>query len=199
MTIELEIESIRDQVLRKIGRNVVNVQKMEAMLKMLNTRQAITGSLQDIEKIMARARKSLSKKSMGQLAEAFIRSAYSSTQGENAPCDVEKVSVSFSFRMELEPALVTQRKKALRSVVSERNNLIHKWLGTFDPNSLEGCRALEVKLDEQHERIWPEFETLRGIVQAVREFDREAAQYFNSESFLTELIRVSKQPKSPRK
>jgi hypothetical protein len=95
--------------------------------------------------------------------------------------------VSFSFRMELAPELVRERKKALRSVVAERNKLVHKWLASFDPNSPESCRSLCVDLDEQHTRIWPEFETLKAIVKAIREFQHEAAQYFVSEEFLIEL------------
>jgi len=187
MTTEVVVADVRDQALRKIGRNVVNFQKMEAMLKFLNTQQALTGSLKDISRIAAQAKKFTSKQPMGQLAEAFLRSVYSNAQGVLEQADPKEVSVSFSLRMELDPALVVERKKALRSVVAERNKLIHKWLATFDPNSLESCKKLAAGLDEQHARIWPEFETLRAIVQAVREYQREAARYLASDAFLAEL------------
>lgn len=187
MTTGIALADACDQALRKIGRNMVNFQKMEAMLKFLATQHAMSGSLEDLAKVIARAKKSIARQPMGRLAEAFIQSAYSNRQTTAEPQETQKISVSFSFRVELTPELVRERKKALRSVVAERNKLVHKWLAFFDPNSAESCRSLGVDLDEQHTRIWPEFETLKAIVQAVCEHQREAAQYFASEEFLIEL------------
>ena len=48
-TADIALADVRDAVLRKIGRNVVNFQKMEAMLKLLNTQQAMNGSLKDVK------------------------------------------------------------------------------------------------------------------------------------------------------
>jgi hypothetical protein len=96
MTAGIALPDARDQTLRKIGRNMVNFQKMEAMLRFL-------------------------------------------------------------------------------------------WLASFDPNSAESCLSLGVDLDEQHARIWPEFETLKAIVQAVHEYQREAMQYLAADAFLAEL------------
>src|SRR3954454_20048969 len=103
----------------------------------------------------------------GQMRRAPVKQ----TLGEQA--DPKEVAVSFSLQMELDPALVIERKRALRSVVTKRNKLIHKWLATFDPDSLDSYKKLGAELDEQHARIWPEFETLKAIVQAVREYRRE--------------------------
>jgi len=186
MTTDIVLADVRNEVLRKIGRNVVNFQKMEAMLKFLNTQQAMSGAFSDISKLVARAKKATSKQPMGQLADAFIRSAYSAKQDVVRPDDPTAVSVTFSLRIEADPALAAERKRALRSVVKERNKLVHKWLASFDPNSLESCEALGADLDEQHKRIWPEFETLKAIVLVVREYQREAAQYLTSDAFLAD-------------
>ena len=187
MTADITLADARDQALRKIGRNMVNFQKMEGMLKFLNAQEAMSGSLKDIPEVVARAKKSIDRQPMGQLAEAFVRSAYSNAQNAAELRKDSEVWASFSFRLELAPALVIERKKALRAVVAERNKLVHKWLASFDPNSAESCLSLGVDLDEQHARIWPEFETLKAIVQAVREYQREAMQYLASDAFLAEL------------
>jgi hypothetical protein len=187
MATDIALADVRDRVLRKLGRNVVNFQKMEAMLKFINTQQAMSGSLKDIAKVLATAKKTTSNQPMGRLAEVFVRSVYSGAQGAADRSDQKDISVSFFLRMDVDPALAAERKKALRAVVAERNKLIHEWAASFDPNSLETCSTLEVALDEQHARIWPEFETLRAIVLAVREHHREVAQYLMSDSFLAEL------------
>lgn len=180
---------LRDEVLRKIGRNIVNFQKMEAMLRLLNTQRAISGSISDLSRIAAKAKKTTSKQPMGRLADAFIRSVYSSEPALAGHESVKEISVTFSLKIEADPALIAERRRALRSVVKERNKLVHQWLASFDSNSLESCKALAADLDEQHARIWPEFETLRTIVMAVRECQREAAQYLASDAFLAELGR----------
>jgi hypothetical protein len=187
MATDIALADARDRTLRKIGRNMVNFQKMEAMLKFLNAQQVMNGSLIDIAKVVARAKKSMARQPMGRLAEAFIKSVYSNSQTVTEPQDKKQVLVSFSIRLELAPDLSSERKKALRSVVAERNKLVHKWLASFDPYSAESCQSLCVDLDEQHARIWPEFETLKAIVQTVRDHHRETAQYLASDEFLVEL------------
>jgi hypothetical protein len=187
MTHGVALLEARNEVLRKIGRNVVNFQKMEAMLKFLNTQQAMSGSLSDISKLAARAKKVTSKQPMGRLADAFVRSVYSAKQGAVRQDDPTEVSFSFSVRIEADPALAAERKRALRSVVAERNKLIHKWAASFNPNSLETCEALAADLDKQNAKVLPEYETLKAIVLAVREYQRQAAQYLASNAFLADL------------
>lgn len=187
MTTEIELSDARDQVLRKIGRNAVNFQKMEAMLKVLNSHQSLSGSLSDIPRLAAKAKKLNAKRPMGELANAFIKSAYASAKEDGTPADPKAITIAFHLRLESEPTLVSKRKGALRSVVTERNKLLHQWLAEVDPNSMDSCKTLGAKLDEQHKRIWPEFEALSSIVQAVREHYREVAEYLSSDAFLTEL------------
>ena len=93
------------------------------------------------------------------------------------------------MRVESDAELVKERKKALSSVVAERNRLIHQWLAAFDPNSIESFTELALALDEQHARIWPEYEILRSMVQALREHHDELRRYLASDEFLTHLER----------
>jgi hypothetical protein len=79
----------------------------------------------------------------------------------------------------------------LRAIVRERNKLVHQWLASFDPNSLESCETLGIALDEQNAIVRPEFDALRAIVLALREFQREVAQYLESDALLAELIGIS--------
>lgn len=175
----------RDEVLRKIGRNLVNFQRMEAMLKYLNANQCLSGTVSDFAEISAKARKEASKMPMGRLAEEFVRSVYSSHETTEQR-DSDSASVMFSFRIEADAALVAERKKALRAVVRERNKLVHQWLTTFDPSSPESCQKLGAALDEQDAGVLPEFEILRSIVRTLRESQLEATQYLASEAFLAE-------------
>jgi len=181
------VEVARDDVLRKIGRNVVNFQKMEAMLKALNAQQSITGSLGELQVLLASARKAVAKKTMGPLAEAFVNSVFSAAPKVREPVDSREVAVSFSFRIEADQLIAEERKKALRAVVAERNKLVHRWLAGFDPHSKESCVQLSAKLDAQHASVMPEFEALRGIVAVFKELRAEMVRCVASDEFLTAI------------
>lgn len=182
------LAAARDEVLRKIGRNLVNFQRMEAMLKLLNANQRISGTVSDLAEISARVKRRASKMPMGHLAEEFLRSVYSSHEATEQ-ADSHKASVTFSFRIEADAALVVERKLALRAVVRERNKLVHQWLSEFDPNSRESCQKLGVALDEQNARVLPEFEILRAIIRTLRESQREVMKLLMSDDFSAELPR----------
>ena len=191
MTSELDLGELRDHVLRKIGRNVVNFQKMEGMLRILNAQQDLSGSLTEIGTIAKEASKSVAKRPMGRLVEAFVRSAYSSvTPGAQADQASDETRVTFSLRIESDSEVSKERKKALSRLVAERNKLIHRWLAAFDPNSIESCKELAIALDEQHAKVWPEFEILKSFVLALREHHEEVRRYVDSGQFLLDLDRT---------
>ena len=170
---------VREEALRKIGRNVVNFQKMEAMLKFLNSLQQIGGSAKHLEDADVSAKTSKLRKPMGQLAEEFLKSAYASSKAAPGPDVANGVAVSFSFRIEADSKLAAERKKALRSVVAERNQLIHTWLGAFDPSSHESCASLIGALDAQHQNLKPELEAMSSLVSVIRDH----MQYLASDEF----------------
>ena len=78
-----------DEALRKIGRNVVNFQKMEGMLKVLVAGAGFSGPI-EIKSIVEKKRKSTDKKPMGQLSDEFIKSIYSASDIEESPQDSQK-------------------------------------------------------------------------------------------------------------
>jgi hypothetical protein len=163
---------------------------MEGMLKFLNSRQDLSGPSNNIARIAEKTSKLMARQPMGRLADAFVRSIYSGA-GHNAQVqrDPKEVSISFSLRIESGSELAKERKKALSFVVTQRNKLIHKWLAAFNPNSIESCVELAAALDEQHAKIWPEFEILKSLVEALKEHHNELCRYVASDEFLLELQR----------
>jgi len=176
----------RNEVLRKIGRNVFNLQKMEGMLKLLNAHGNISGDISDLDSIKRQQSESVSRHTMGRLVSAFVQSVYSNQSDSNQE-NFSETSVSFSFTIEGEADLSSEREKALLSIVEERNRLIHTMLLPFKPNSLASCQELGEVLDAQHEKILPEFEVLRSIIVTFREGRARLAQYIQSDEFKDQL------------
>lgn len=165
-----QADNLRNEALRKIGRNIVNLQKMERALKILVVRSDLKGYMSDLKEIYQNRLASVERLSMGKLADNIIDILYSpADENADSPDDLKEAWVSFGFRIEGRAGQKKATKKALTLVVKERNQLVHKMLGEFDSASVESCRALINLLDQQQERIAPHFERIMGWLRSLHE------------------------------
>jgi hypothetical protein len=165
-----QADNLRDEALRKIGRNIVNLQKMERALKLLVTGSDLEGSISELKGVYQKRLADVERLTMGYLANKAIDILYSAADSNaDAPDDLKEAWVAFGFRIEGGMARKKAEKKALSLVVNERNRLVHKMLGEFDSASVESCRVLIDLLDQQQERIAPHFERIMGWLTSLHE------------------------------
>lgn len=181
-----DIEKLQEIVLIGIGRNVLNLQKMEGMLKSL-VYMVNLNIPADNAKTAARMRhKVVSKMPLGRLVDDFVRSVHPNSR-DNATRTVDSTMGSFGLSFTFDDAEFVQELKAsMRRVVKERNQLIHKKLAGFDPKSPESCRDLAKDLEKQRQRIKPQFEALVAILSAARKGFNELADNIDSDKFESE-------------
>ena len=165
MTQPTDLVALRDEALRKVGRNVVNFQKVEACLKYLiavsDVRTTKDGLSAKHKKRTAKIKK---KPSLGDLSKAFYQSIYGVESTPFEPSDPSQITVTMSFRVEANAATVKKQRRTLSALVSERNNLIHRDLAGFDHNSISGCRNLIAMLDAQNVRVLSELDQLATLI-----------------------------------
>jgi len=182
-----DIASLRDDALRKIGRNVVNFQKVEYCLKALVAFSNIQGHPIDLQSRQpidgARSR----RMPMGDLAQSFHRNVYGDDQKSDAPKDLSAPWLSTFFKLETDPKTVKAHKQTLSMLVYERNKLIHRDLASFDHNSAEHCRRLIIVLDDQNIRILNELEQLKSILAVFKELVGDLQSWIESDDFLNHL------------
>ncbi len=167
----------KDEVLRKVGRNVVVLQKMEGMLKKLVTLQGATISVDDQEAFHRRTA-AIAQRPLGHLVSEFLRSAYSSESSSDQISDnTRRATISLSFT--LDPEMEKEHSESLSSVVEERNPLIHQMLISFDPHSASSREMLARKLDEQLERVRPEYQLLHSLLAGLKESLDQAESQFD--------------------
>jgi hypothetical protein len=165
-----QADDLRNEALRKIGRNVVNLQKMERALKLLVVGSDMNGYISELKGVYQNRLDSVERFPMGKLADKVIDILYSSADSnDDSPDDLKEAWVSYGFRIEGGAGQKKATKKALALVVKERNQLVHKMLGEFDSASVESCRALIDLLDQQQERIAPHFERIMGWLRSLHE------------------------------
>ncbi|MGB5079949.1 MAG: hypothetical protein WBO23_04310 [Burkholderiales bacterium] len=173
MPTDTAISDARDLTLQKIGRNVVNFQKMEAMLKFIlkvaNFAAPISKGLEHFE-TQAKLHRT---KPMGHLVDLAAKALHG--EAPSVPKDAREVWVTHSVSLS-DGSQLKEWRKEFRRIVRERNSLIHRRLATWNPGSIESCRSLCEELDAQRERIRPAYEHLESVVKVIRETHEELAR-----------------------
>jgi hypothetical protein len=181
-----KLKELQDKVLIGIGRNVVNHQKMEVMLKSLVVLVDCSIPTGDAANAMKKRQKAVSKIPMGRLVDDFVRSVRPKNENDDAQT-TESAERTFDFSVRLcDGEFLKELAASLRMVVKERNTPIHKKLIGFNSKSPESCRNLARELEHQHQRIQPQSEALAAISSAVRDGFEELMGYIDSNQFETD-------------
>jgi hypothetical protein len=182
---ESDLNSIRDDVLRGIGRNVLNLQIVEWILKNLIFAGNIFISTENPEQALRKRKKDIFEKPMGPLIDEFVQSIHPESTNDIAKRNVGKnATIECSLTIE-DPSFVTELEDTLGKIRKERNDLIHTKLIGFDPNSLESCRSLSKELEEQRQQIKAQYDVLISIWSALREARKELLEKIDSADIFT--------------
>lgn len=166
-------DDICNEAFRKIGRNIVNLQKMERALKILVIRSDIRGYITELKDVYEKRVQKFERATMGVLVSNFVDTVYSPADLDaGAPDDQGGAWMSSEFRIGGGCDQKEATRKALSLVVEERNYLVHEMLSDFDSASVEGCRQLIDYLDGQHERLTPQFDRVMEWLKILDDFKR---------------------------
>ena len=153
-----------DEVLLKIGRNMLNFQKMELMLKTLLATDNNPGKLSQNGGMEALGDTALNKVTLGQLAPKYIDEFFTldedASEGEDTPFRIKVVTQTSVQEKE-------HVKQSWEELVRVRNTLVHIKFGKFNPDSEEECLKMISFLDQQHERMAPLFHSVSSRLELV--------------------------------
>lgn len=177
-----ELKDLKDELHRKIGRNMVMFQYMEQMLKFLVANGRFAGNINSLKSEIEKKRADVNKKTMGQLVGNFLENTYSEYEDSNDRAESDLPYFSFDFRIQTDEAYYETRKATLASIVSERNELIHHLLSRYNFQSDDSCIELGQYLDKQHDRLKPEIKNMQDLVENFIKCRKKAAVYLQSDA-----------------
>jgi len=178
----MELEKANNEVLRKIGRNMLLFQQVEHMLKYIVANGNYSGYSREIKAIKEQRAASVYRQTMGQLVGQFIENTHSECkENPEHPLTKKDAYLSFSFKVESDAVYYETKKEALASIVSDRNELIHHLLPRFNPDSIESCLELDQLLDKQREKLILEIDLLRNMIDTLREGKKQLAEFLMSD------------------
>lgn len=153
---------LKDIAFRKIGRNVVNLQRFERMMKLIIVRSDVSGYASELAKIHQNKTQEKSLKTLGSLVKEFLDTVYSADDSfSDGPVDsLNEIWISHAFGVQSNADSIKKSERELHELVEERNLLIHHWLAEVDFDSVDECNELISRLDAQDDRLKPHYESL---------------------------------------
>ena len=178
----MELEKAKNEVLRKIGRNMLLFQKLEQMLKYLITNGKVAGYASEIKAKQEKRAATIKKQTMGVLVGDFLENTISNGEEiSEAPQELKEPHFSFGIKVEIDENDYEKKKQELAAIVAGRNELIHNFLPLFDPNSIESCLETENHLDQQREKLLPEINELIFLINSFQKGKKEIVDFLKSD------------------
>src|SRR5687767_7980427 len=121
--VEEHPNKLKDIAFRKIGRNVVNLQRFERMLKLIIVRSDVSGYASELAKIHQNKTQEKSLKTLGSLVKEFLDTVYSTDDSfSDGPVDsLNEIWISHAFRVQSNAVSIKKRERELHELVEERN------------------------------------------------------------------------------
>jgi hypothetical protein len=183
--IDIDIETVRAEALRKLGRNIVNFSKIEAVLKYLLSISQFEGTEETIPEQLRRNQARLHKQTLGKLVQEFHKNVIVDVSQAEITTDSSDLEIAFYFKVTCNnTAFLKSQKRALSDIVVERNKLIHQDLALLDTSCVEDYQKLISLLDEQNPRLLAHLEELGWIIEAVGNGWKTFGDLFKSPEFL---------------
>jgi hypothetical protein len=165
---DIDIETVRTEALRKLGRNIVNFSKIEAVLKYLLSVSQFEGTKETSPEQFYKNHVSRRKETLGKLVQEFHKNVLVDSSQVEATTASSNSEFSVSFRVTYnDPNFLKSQKRALSDIVVERNKLIHQDLALIDTSCVEDYRKLISLLDEQNPRLLAHLEELGWMIKAM--------------------------------
>jgi hypothetical protein len=196
-TTEDEQQSLNNEVLRKIGRNLLLFQQIEALLKHLAANSQVDGSLSDLKERQARLQEKVQKQMMGQLIDHYVGKTLAAPDAEPQGLkDISEPWIRTTFVIEADAQFREQQSEHIKLMLAERNDFVHHFLPRWRPDSLAQMMDAAAYLDSQREKVVPVLEHLKSVVKSMQEIYQFQVALFNSDEGerLLELILLQASP-----
>ena len=168
-------DASKDAALRAVGRTIVNFQRLEHNLKLAAQLGPVQGTLQKIQKDIARRQERAGSLTLGQAIQAWLTTC----EGTESPSvwtpDLFDVSIRMTFSLESDAESRAAHAKALRYLLDTRNDLIHTRLATFQWESPEACDTLAMELNAVNTSITDQIEYFANLLNDIAAVHKEHA------------------------
>lgn len=160
---------ISDEVLRRLGRNLIIFQQIEYALKQLLANSECIGPAEKYAEIAQSKATHINKQTLGSLVEKFKTSVLYDA-GEDLPdMELSAGGMAFSYRVAGDADFIEAVDRDLAIVNNHRNELVHHFLPRWQLGNNEALTEALAYLDAQRDTVLPMHEQLRSHLKQMRE------------------------------
>lgn len=182
-TLTPDLEPTQNEVLRRVGRNLLLFQQIEHFLKFLLSTHKSGGTAETFKSNLQKQAEGISKKMLGQLVEKYatevLKDAGEEVPEEESPADW----FMFSFSISGDTEFVESIRRDLKVMTDERNELVHHFLPRWQPDSPEKMAEALAYLDTQREKVLPMIEHLRTTIGHIQESRQKLLDFMASPEY----------------
>ena len=161
--------SPKDQALHTLGRAVVNFQRLESSLRRLAPLAPLEGTLESAGRQMEKRLEEAADFTFGKAIGAWEDVLNRRVRRPQLHSDLFSITLWTSIKFPLNAANTHRHLEALRTLLEERNRLIHAGLELFNWDSDEDCLELHQHLERLNLAIDVELKLLGTMAQALRD------------------------------
>jgi hypothetical protein len=169
------VESARTGTLRRIGRNLVNAQRVELMLKFL-LGVTFSGPMSSLQADFKAHVDKTSRKTMGLLISELAERVLLPGDPPAMLGGSDQLWMSSKVTIPISAESLNEWNKEWETIRNERNRLVHLMLASVDFEQPEQCSKLDVELDVQNQLFLEGIGFLRPIVIRTKEVIAEMAR-----------------------
>lgn len=169
-----ELVNAYNEVLQKIGRNLLLFQQAELLIKRLRSIGSFSARPGEAYGRIEKRASTCEKMTLGQVVNLFVDNHCMGESSEPVDCSAgdsgggpDEARFSIHFTLGGTEGYPEARRQALADMVAERNELVHHLLLKLDRDSLESCLLAGMHLDEQRQKIIPEIHRLQEDLKNV--------------------------------
>lgn len=169
-----------DEVLRRIGRNVMNFQYVEHLLKRLTAHFIPTGPVSKMKEQVEKHVATVNTSTMGELAGKLMNTVLLSPAERPVPDDIDEIWMGFRFSMGVDAEFVDRHDREMKALVDARNDLIHNFLPRWDSAVGGDTASAHEYLDFQLAETRLMMDRLQGWVRSMDECRHLYAAFLKS-------------------
>lgn len=195
-SLKSDLKPTQDEVLRRVGRNLLLFQQIEGLLKFLLSLHKAGGTSVDFKERQQKQIDTISRKMFGHLVDKYgtevLKDAGFEVPEEEGPTDW----ITFSFRISGDTEFVEAMRRDMKLMTEQRNELVHGFLPRWLPDSPEKLEETLAYLDSQREKVLPMHEHLRTTASHIQESRKKLLEFVSSEEYQnqSELIWLQASP-----
>ncbi|MEC4718163.1 hypothetical protein RY831_03320 [Noviherbaspirillum sp. CPCC 100848] len=175
-----DLKPLHDEVLRRIGRNLLLFQQIEALFKHVLATHKAEGEPENFQERLQKETTAINRSMMGSLVEKygkeFLQDAGTDLTDEDRPV----AWLSFKFHLVAETDVIVKLQRDMELMKDARNELVHGFLPRWQPDSKERLEDALSYLDQQRENAIPMLEHLRESARHLDEGRRLMLELISS-------------------